>query len=578
MIRLVVLALIACISLSAPPPAHSATLRGGFRETVVAFGLSRPTAMAFAPDGRLFVAQQTGELRVIKDGGLLPAPFLKVTVDSQRERGLLGVAFDPDFATTQYVYVYYTATTPDVHNRLSRFTADGDVAVPGSEVAILDLPTLNDPIHNGGAIHFGPDGLLYVAVGENGVWKNAQTLENPLGKILRINRDGSIPATNPFFGQTSGISRAIWAFGLRNPFTFAFEEGTGRMMINDVGQATWEEINEGVAGGNYGWPIIEGPVNAAGLMGPIYAYNHGLGACAISGGAFYPLLPSQFPAAYAGDYFFADFCGGWIRRFDFRTGIDSVDFASGIPFPVDLTIGPEGALYYLARGGGDGGLVVRIDAVGPGESTGEPVGQPPRPRILTPSARMRYTGGALLEFSGAASDREDGVLPPSAFTWQIFFYNGSELVPVSEASSGSTRGAYRIPDTGIDSVETWYRVQLTVTDADSNRVTTFRDVQPRVARVTLASTPAGLTLSVDGRSVATPTTFRSVVGMRRTISAAPSQISSGTTYVFRGWSDRGARTHTMAVTGDVTLRALYGRQRGGTPTSPPRPAVPRGGS
>jgi hypothetical protein len=348
------------------------------------------------------------------------------------------------------------------------------------------------------------------------------------------------------------------------------------MMINDVGQATWEEVNEGFEGGNYGWPLIEGPVNASGLVGPSYAYLHTGGACAISGGAFYPLLPSQFPAAYAGDYFFADFCAGWIRRFDFRTGIDSVDFASGIAFPVDLTIGPEGALYYLARGGG--GRVVRIDAVDPRESGAAPVGQPPQARILTPSARMRYTGGALLEFSGAASDREDGVLPPSAFDWQILFHNGTELVPVSDASSGSIRGTYRIPDTGIDSADTWYRVQLTVTDADGNRVTTHRDVRPRVARVTLASTPAGLSLTVDGQRVATPTTFRSVVGMRRTISAAPSQVSNGSTYVFRGWSDRGAQTHTMTVTGDVTLRALYGRRRGGTSTSPPRPAVPRGGS
>ena len=191
--------------------------------------------MAFAPDGRLFVAQQGGALRVIKNGSLLATPFLTVTVNSSGERGLLGVAFDPDFPINQYVYVYYTATTPAIHNRVSRFTANGDVVVPGSEVVILDLPNLSATNHNGGAIHFGPDGKLYVAVGENAVPSNSQTLANPLGKLLRINRDGSIPTDNPFYGSTSGINRSIWALGLRNPFTFAFQSSTGRLFINDVG-------------------------------------------------------------------------------------------------------------------------------------------------------------------------------------------------------------------------------------------------------------------------------------------------------------------------------------------------------
>src|SRR6185436_2808401 len=161
--------------------------------------------------------------------------------DSNGERGLLGVAFDPSFAVNQFVYVYYTATSPSTHNRISRLTAAGDVAVPGSEVPILDLNDLSGATnHNGGAIHFGPDGKLYAAVGENANGANAQTLSNLLGKILRINSDGSIPTDNPFFGTATGQNRAIWALGLRNPFTFTFQPGTGRMFINDVGQNTWE--------------------------------------------------------------------------------------------------------------------------------------------------------------------------------------------------------------------------------------------------------------------------------------------------------------------------------------------------
>src|SRR6476469_8186680 len=136
--------------------ATAATLPAGFAETQIAGGLSSPTAMEIAPDGRIFVCLQGGQLRVIKNGSLLTTPFLTVAVDSSGERGLLGVAFDPAFATNQYVYVYYTATSPTIHNRVSRFTANGDVAVPGSEVVILDLDPLSSATnHNGGAMHFG---------------------------------------------------------------------------------------------------------------------------------------------------------------------------------------------------------------------------------------------------------------------------------------------------------------------------------------------------------------------------------------------------------------------------------------
>src|SRR5438094_6810797 len=213
---------IACVLLVlAVRAASAATLPSGFSESVVASVISNPTAMSFAPDGRLFVCQQTGQLRVIKNDTLLAAPFLTVTTDSTGERGLLGVAFDPDFANNQRVYIYYTVPGSTPHNRVSRFTANGDVAVPGSETFILDLNDLSTASnHNGGAIHFGLDGKLYVAAGENANSANSQTLANLLGKMLRINSDGSIPSDNPFV-NVSGARGEIWAYGLRNPFTFA---------------------------------------------------------------------------------------------------------------------------------------------------------------------------------------------------------------------------------------------------------------------------------------------------------------------------------------------------------------------
>ena len=163
----------------------------GFSQTTIVSGLANPTAMAVAPDGRVFIATQGGQLRVLKDGALLSTPFLTVTVSSSGERGLIGVTLDPAFATNGYVYVYYTATTPAIHNRVSRFTANGDVALAGSEVVLLDLNNLSTATnHNGGALHFGPDGKLYVAAGDNATSSNSQSLSTLLGKVLRINQIG----------------------------------------------------------------------------------------------------------------------------------------------------------------------------------------------------------------------------------------------------------------------------------------------------------------------------------------------------------------------------------------------------
>jgi glucose/arabinose dehydrogenase len=376
---------------------HAATVPAGFTDSLVAAGLNNPTAMAFAPDGRIFVCEQGGALRVIKNGVLLAAPFLTVTVDSSGERGLLGVAFDPNFVSNQLVYVYYTATTPTIHNRISRFTAAGDVAMAGSETVVTDLNDLSTATnHNGGAIHFGADGNLYVAVGDNANGNNAQSLSNRLGKMLRISSTGSIPADNPFFNQATGDNRAIWALGLRNPFTFSFQPGVGRMFINDVGQNTWEEINDGIAGSNYGWAICEGfcnPPNAS-FRDPIFAYSNDAQTCAITGGAFYNPQVIQFPANFVGNYFFADFCGGWIKTLNPAMGNAVADFATGISLPVDLQVSADGFLYYLARGAGS---VNRI-----GFSTGDNI--PPTVSITSPANGSTVARKANVTITATASD------------------------------------------------------------------------------------------------------------------------------------------------------------------------------
>lgn len=326
-------------------------------------GLVGPTAMDQSPDGRWFVATQDGALRVVKGGALLDTPFLTVVVDSQEERGLLGVALHPGFANNGVVYIYYTTAEGGTHNRISRFTADpsnGDVAL-ATEEKLLDLPGLSSATnHNGGGLHFGADGKLYIGVGDNANGAQAQDVANLFGKMLRLNDDGSIPTDNPFYATNTGDARAVWAYGLRNPFTFAVQPGSGQIYINDVGQNTWEEIDVGAKGANYGWPGSEGPDNVGtGVTGPVFAYKHSAATppgsgpggfftgAAIAGGSFYP-SGGSFPSTYQGSYFFADFGSGFVARFDAANNA-AYAFGSVSGNPVDLRIGLDGALYVLTR-------------------------------------------------------------------------------------------------------------------------------------------------------------------------------------------------------------------------------------
>ena len=345
---------------------------GGFvQDEAWITGLVNATSFAQAPDGRIFVTQQEGAIRVIKDGALLPTPFATVPVESVAERGLLGIALHPDFASNGYVYIYSTRTDGGSHNRVSRLTAAGDVA-SGGEVTLVDLPGLSSKtLHNGGGMHFGSDGKLYVGVGDNGDSAAAQDLSNPFGKLLRFNDDGTIPTDNPFYDTQTGLARAVWAYGLRNPFTFAVQPGTGTIYINDVGQDAWEEINVGAAGANYGWPNVEGPNNlVSGFVStaPLFTYPHdppnppGTGpggfitGSAVVGGAFYP-ADGPFPPGYRDQYYFADFIGKFVARIDAANDNAVYTFALLSAAPVDLMTGIDGALHVLTRQG-----IVRIRA------------------------------------------------------------------------------------------------------------------------------------------------------------------------------------------------------------------------
>jgi glucose/arabinose dehydrogenase len=340
---------------------YGQTYPADFAQVLVANTIANPTAMAFAPDGRIFVAEQSGRLRVIKNGTLLPTPFLQLTVSSTGERGLIGITLDPDFLSNQHIYLYYTVPGTPAHNRISRFTGNGDVVLPNSESIVLELdPLSNATNHNGGAMQFGKEGQLYVAVGENANSSYAQNLDTYHGKILRINKDGSIPAGNPF-PTGSEQRKRVWAYGLRNPFTFSIHPESGRILVNDVGQVAWEEVNDATQGGkNFGWPTTEGKFNPAtypALTNPIYAYPQAGGdgnGCAITGGIFFYPSSTNYPSIYFNKYFIQDFCNRWINYLD--VSVPSAmrsSFATSIAVNgVALSVGTDGNLYYLSRGAG----------------------------------------------------------------------------------------------------------------------------------------------------------------------------------------------------------------------------------
>jgi len=342
-------------------PSGAQVFPADFARVLVTNGLTNPTVMAFAPDGRIFVAEQGGKLRVIKNNVLLPDAFIQLSVNATGERGLIGIVLDPDFATNNFLYLYYTVPTAPIHNRLSRFTANGDVVLAGSESIVLELEPLSTATnHNGGAMHFGKDGKLYVGVGENANSANAQNLDTHLGKILRINKDGSIPEGNPYV-TGSEQRRRVWAYGLRNPYTFSIHPESGRILVNDVGQVAWEEINDATTGGkNFGWPTTEGtfnPVTYPNFTNPIYAYQHGSGdgkGCAITGGTFFFPTVTNYPSIYWGQYFFQDLCNQWINTLDL-SGSPAVrsSFATAAGGQnLALTVGNDGNLYYNSRTAG----------------------------------------------------------------------------------------------------------------------------------------------------------------------------------------------------------------------------------
>jgi glucose/arabinose dehydrogenase/PKD repeat protein len=683
--------------LLAVPPA-------GFEDSLVA-AVPSPTAIAFTPDGRLLTTTQVGTLRVIENDVLRTASALDLSASicTNSERGLLGVAVDPAFATNHYIYLYYTFNKSGVCekntarspvNRVSRFTlSNTSVADRASELVLIDnIPSPNGN-HNGGDLHFGPDGYLYVSTGDGGCdyagdsgcagSNDASRDQHVLGgKLLRITRSGGIPSGNPFVG--SGTARCnvtgrtsagqkcqeTFAWGFRNPFRFAFdpEPGSNRLFVNDVGQDTWEEVNQIVAGADYGWNLREGRcANAsttncgappAGMTNPIYAYGHGSGCASITGGAFVP--SGVWPATYQGAYIFGDYvCGSLftlLKGTDGSYARSSFDAGLGANSAVSLIFGPYAgtlALYYTtyANGGqvrrvaytgnrtptagatasplqGSVPLTVRFDASSSSDPDGDPLtydwnfddgsahaftavashsfgaaGQydavvkvtdphgasatktvrvsagntPPVPKITSPSTSTRFTVGQTITLTGSAVDAEEGTLPASALSWTVILHHNTHTHPFLPATSGNgVTFMAPAPEDLAGATTSYLEIRLTATDSQGGTATITQRLDAARVSLTFATDPAGLSLGLNETTVVAPQTITSWAGYVIRITAVTQVDPNGQRWLFAGWSDGGAATHS--VTSPTAARTYTARYVAAARLAPTADTFVRGGT
>ncbi|MBL8800395.1 MAG: PQQ-dependent sugar dehydrogenase [Planctomycetes bacterium] len=432
-------------------PVVETTLPNGFVRRMLAIGFDEPTCLACAPDGRVFVGQRSGAVRLYGPGGLRNSPVIQLPTDTlEGERGLISLVLDPQFASNGWFYVLHT--TPEPRERVSRFTLIGDHATPASEFVVWESAELAPTVHLGGGLAFGADQMLWLATGDGSTPAASRDLSSPRGKLLRLGPDGSIPADNPLVGL-SGVDPAVWAWGLRNPFRLAVDRTTGELWIGDVGGNTasaWEELNRAVAGADYGWPNQEGAVCALGdcasLTSPAWAYPHDdpefvVGvqqACIVLGDVY---RGASYPPQFQGNVFVADYANRWIRRvvLDSQGAVSAAPIFLRAPYAgsiVDLEVGPDGALYYVNIGYQNFGepelaALQRIEYVGVVNQ------QPVAVAAASPSSGLATLD---VQFSSAGSFDPDAAPSALEFLWD--FGDGTFSTDPSPQHAYALDGAY----------------------------------------------------------------------------------------------------------------------------------------
>ncbi len=433
-------ALVAAAATAAAPAAR-ADVPAGYVQTQIASGLSRPVALGYAPDGRLFIGEQyTGRIKVLKNGAVLATPFatLPSVYTGNNETGLLGLAVDPDFARTGFVYALVTEAM--FEQVVYRYRASGDAGVERTAV-IRGLPSRGIN-HNGGGIAFGPDGHLYVSIGDNGNLPNdAQNRSSRRGKLLRFRKDGTVPSDNPFGNE-------VYCYGLRNTFRFCFQPGTGAIYSTENGEAL-DEINVLERGANFGWPLVEGASSSAQLRGPIAEFSPTIAPTGITfyAGAAMPAL--------RGSFFFGDYKGGKVYRVVHTPGSRPTisEFVTRVPQPIDVVESPDGGLAICTLAG----RIYKVTASAPVANQA-----PVASFTATPSS-----GPAPLDvlFDGRASFDQDGSIARHEWT----FGDGTTGLGATVQHRFATPGTYAVTLAVVDDrgarATTTFSVAATTTGA-----------------------------------------------------------------------------------------------------------------
>lgn len=447
----------------APPVNVTVANTDSFQNEVLATGFNLPTAIKFLPDGRLLLTELNGRILALPPPYTTadPTPFLTITnvKNAGVQNGIFDLELDPNFSSNHYFYVFYTTATPG-SDRLSRFTANAALTgtVPGSELVLYQDPQGAGDEHHGGAITFGNDGMIYFTTGEHFLGTPSQDLNSPRGKIHRIWPDGLVPTDNPFYDGSGPHWDSVWAYGLRNPYRAYFDRPSNRLLVGDVGgngSTSWEEVDIGVRGANYGWPDVEGPCSAP-CTNPFYSYIHNGNGSSVTGGFVYH--GTQFPAGMRGNYFFGDYSGRWIKRIAFDAngnfnGIFNFEPVTGNNPAGDivyLTEGPDGALYYLDLGYADTtgtygiSKLRRIRYLASNQA----------PVALTSADRTSGPAPLTVNFSSAGSNDPEG--RPITYSWD--FGDGSSSTAANPAHTYANSGQYV--------------VRLTVSDGENSSVST----------------------------------------------------------------------------------------------------------
>ncbi|MFN3405642.1 MAG: PQQ-dependent sugar dehydrogenase [Cytophagaceae bacterium] len=606
--------------------------------------INEAVAMAHAPDGRIFLAERGGNIKVYKDGTVTTVHTVSTT--TAVEQGLLGITLHPNFPANGKFYIYYTKPDATVHY-LDVVSINPQNQIQSS-ARVMEFDPIINGFHNGGAMLF-KDGFLYICIGESNSPATSVNLNTYMGKVLRLTEDGDPAPGNPYYNE-SGANRqrrSIWAIGKRNPWTMSMDPQSGKIFVVDVG-GSYEEVNDITSPDpsknyNYGWDQNgrSGSQQLSTTIAPYFFYGHPGWGCAITTGAAYNPSVSNYPPQYRGRFYFTDWCSGWLRSFDINNpdaGYQQLS-ASGFNSILGLSAGIDGNLYFINYN--TNGSLSRIEytlattpqivnhpeskTVYPGDPvtfsvtasgaipfsyqwmkghdlitgateqtltipfvtandggeyrcivtntfgnvtsnaaalTVRPFNAKPVAKILTPFPTQKWSVLDVINYTGSATDEEDGELPASVYEWEVqLFHKDCETCehwhPGPAAQSGVKSGTFIADNGGETSHNIWIRLLLKVTDSEGRTGKDSVDIYPNKVDLTFTSNHPGLLISL-GNTSATPFSKTVVVNASYTLQAITPQSMGNNIYEFQSWSHGGNATQTFRMPAiNTTYTATY---------------------